>query len=618
MLSPEEHKAGPDPDDGLAVSQPQGEAGLPANLKYKPPLRWGDLLLPILLFIAFATIGAVITITDTAPAYGGYLAIMFVGLTYPLPWARISYGAAMLSSLALFYWFSNSLMSQQDAMAGLIISLVAVWAIAFAISHIQYLEGQVDTRDKQLDLAMDASDLGIFHWDLKTNRVYAHGKLRELWGLPSDGPIYSSDIVSRVHEDDSRQVQLDLGRALRGEGEYNSEFRIRDRRTGRVRWLLGRGQVIQAVRSRRLYMTGTNLDITSLKEEQMRIRSILDGLGVLAGLLTTDGELIEANSRALETADLNVDDVIGKPFWETYWWSHDRIEQTRLQEAIARARDGETVEYDATIRVAEDEYATIAFFLSPVIDSQGTVTYLVPSAVNITERKRAEEQINLLMQELNHRIKNLFSVTNALINLSARHATDVDSFVQSTMQRLRALHASHTMTGASVSEATSFYKQVDAERLAEKAVAPYSLGQKERIHIESNGMVLDTGQATAFSLILNELAANSVKHGSLSADGGKVSIVWKPDAGGGFTFDWREAGGPPVGKLDGRGFGHSIMSLLTRNYLDGEAVFGADESGFTFEITSAPEPENGAAGGAEDGAESSGQGDGATVRRSAE
>jgi len=600
MVSPETHKAGhdtpqepaPNPAHDPASNQPDIEAGLPANLTYKPPLRWGDLLLPVLLFIAFLMIGAVITVTDTAPAYGGYLAIMFVGLTYPLPWSRISYGAALLSTLALFYWFGTSLMSQQDAIAGLIISLIAVWSIAFAISHIQYLESQVDTRDKQLDLAMDASDLGIFHWDLKTNRVYAHGKLRELWGLPGDGPVYSSDIVSRVHEEDSDRVQQDMARALRGEGEYNSEFRIRDRRTGRIRWLLGRGQVIQAVRSRRLYMTGTNLDITAIKEEQMRVRSILDGLGILAGLLTTDGELVEANSRALETADLTADDVIGKPFWDTYWWSHDRIEQTRLQQAIDRARDGEMVEYDATIRVAEDEYATIAFFLSPVFDSQGNVTYLVPSAVDITERKRAEEQIRLLVQELNHRIKNLFSVTNALINLSARHATDVDSFVQSTLQRLQALHTSHTISGASVNEATSFYKQVDAEKLAEKAVAPYSIGQKERISIESNGMVLDTGQATAFSLILNELAANSVKHGSLSADGGKVSIVWAPKSDGSFTFDWKESGGPPVGKLDGRGFGHSIISLLARNYLDGECTFGSDDNGFVFNITSIQEEES--------------------------
>ncbi|NHK28194.1 PAS domain S-box protein [Parvularcula flava] len=588
MVPPETHKTGHD-TPGSPVRDADIEAGLPANLRYRPPLRWGDLFLPILLFIAFLTIAAVITVTDTAPAYGGYLAIIFVGLTYPLPWSRISYGAALVSTLALFYWYGTSLMSQQDAIAGLIISLVAVWSIAFAISHIQHLESQVDTRDKQLDLAMDASDIGIFHWDLKTNRVYTHGKLRELWGLPSEGPVYSSDIVTRVHEDDREEVQDALTRALRGEGEYNSEFRIRDRRTGRIRWLLGRGQVIQTVRSRRLYMTGTNLDITAIKEEQMRIRSILDGLGVLAGLLTTDGKLVEANSRALETADLTADDVIGKPFWETYWFSHDRIEQTRLQQAIERAKQGEMVEYDATIRIAEDEYATIAFFLSPVMDSNGNVTYLVPSAVDITARKKAEEQIRLLVQELNHRIKNLFSVTNALINLSARHATDVDSFVQATLQRLQALHTSHTISGASVTEATSFYKQVDAEKLAEKAVAPYSLGQNERISIESNGMVLDTGQATAFSLILNELAANSVKHGSLSADGGRVSILWSPNEDGGFSFDWREAGGPPVGQLEGRGFGHSIIALLARNYLDGECIFGSDENGFTFNITSISE-----------------------------
>ena len=568
MTSPDDHKHTP---------------VLPAELKI--PFHWQDYALPALLFTAFLVTAAVITVTDTASAYGGYLAILFVGMTYPLPWYRISYVAAALSSVVMIYWYNDSWMTWADALAGLVVSLIVVWAIAFAVAHIQRLESQVDTQDKQLDIALTASDLGIFHWDLKTNRVYAHGKLRELWGIQDDGPIYSRDIVRRVHEDDVAEVTKSMEVALAGGGDYNAEFRVRDPKSGQVRWLMGRGKVIQAIRGRRLYLTGTNLDITDLKEEELRIRSILNGLGVIAGLLTPDGKLIEANSLALETADLTPDDVVGKPFWETYWWSHDRIEQSRLQQAVSRAAEGETVKYDAVLRRAEGDFATVAFFLSPVFNARGEIIYLVPSAVDISERKQAEEQVNLLVQELNHRIKNLFSVTNALINLSARHATDVNSFVQSTLKRLQALHASHAMTGADVTNPQSFYSTVDAAALAAKVLAPFRGEHGDRFEINGNEMRLDPGEATAFSLILNELAANSVKHGALTAEGGRLVIEWTPLEGdGNYDFRWCEEGGPPVSNVDGKGFGHSIITLLTRNYLDGECSFEAAETGYQFRI----------------------------------
>ena len=87
------------------------------------------------------------------------------------------------------------------------------------------------------------------------------------------------------------------------------------------------------------------------------------------------------------------EDVLGKPFVESYWWCHSPEAQQRLREAIARAARGEASRYDVQTRVAENELIDVDFSLQPLRDETGEVVFLVPSASVITERKRAEEAL---------------------------------------------------------------------------------------------------------------------------------------------------------------------------------------------------------------------------------
>jgi len=142
---------------------------------------------------------------------------------------------------------------------------------------------------------------------------------------------------------------------------------------------------------------------TSRKSEQ-HIRNLLDSLFILAGLMTPDGTLIEANKTALEVAGLKPEDVLGKPFEETYWWSYSEPIKQQLREAIRRALKGEASRYDVVVRAGENRFITIDFCLQPLFDQAGKVTYMVPSAMDITERKRAKEQIsrqNAVLQAIN-------------------------------------------------------------------------------------------------------------------------------------------------------------------------------------------------------------------------
>ena len=124
-----------------------------------------------------------------------------------------------------------------------------------------------------------------------------------------------------------------------------------------------------------------------------RLRDAIDGLTAFVGVLTPDGTLVEANSAALRAAGLRHEDVIGRPFDETYWWSFSPESRSRLRGAVERARCGESSRFDATNRVADGRLITVDFTLAPVCDPAGRVSHLIASGIDITERKRAEEAL---------------------------------------------------------------------------------------------------------------------------------------------------------------------------------------------------------------------------------
>ena len=122
-------------------------------------------------------------------------------------------------------------------------------------------------------------------------------------------------------------------------------------------------------------------------------RNVLDGLFAFVGVLTPDGALVEANRAALEAASLRAEDVVGLPFEQTYWWSYSPDVQARLRAAITRAAQGEPSRFDAVNRVAADQFITVDFMLAPLFDRRGRVTHLIPSAVDITEKRRLEAEL---------------------------------------------------------------------------------------------------------------------------------------------------------------------------------------------------------------------------------
>jgi PAS domain S-box-containing protein len=130
-----------------------------------------------------------------------------------------------------------------------------------------------------------------------------------------------------------------------------------------------------------------------LEESEARQRLIMDNTMAFAGILETDGTLAEANAPALTAGGLGRDDVVGRKFWDCYWWSHDPREVARLEEAVAGAAAGAVARYDAVVRMAGDTRMTIDFMLCPLRGPDDDVVALIASGLDITERKQAEADL---------------------------------------------------------------------------------------------------------------------------------------------------------------------------------------------------------------------------------
>jgi PAS domain S-box-containing protein len=201
--------------------------------------------------------------------------------------------------------------------------------------------------------------------------------------------------------------------------------------------------------------------------------------------------------------------------------------------------------------------------------------YALETNRDITERKRAAEQIHLLMREANHRVNNLLG----LVQVIARQTTadNVEDFIGRFTQRIQALAAHQDLLVHSE-------WGTDVEDLARAQLAHFADLVGSRIALDGPKLRMNAAAAQAVGLAIHELSTNAGKYGSLSTDAGRVDIHWQVN-GDVFEMNWVERNGPPVSPPERRGFGSTVVDVMAKRTVGGEVELDYAPSGLTWRLT---------------------------------
>jgi PAS domain S-box-containing protein len=199
---------------------------------------------------------------------------------------------------------------------------------------------------------------------------------------------------------------------------------------------------------------------------------------------------------------------------------------------------------------------------------------------DITERRRAEQEREMLLGELNHRVKNLFAVVRALVTQSDG-ARSAEEYRQVLLGRMDALARTHDLLFE------SHWQGAELRSLAD-GLRPFAGERSEAIEVDGAPVALNDRQALSFSLVLHELATNAAKYGALSVPEGRVRLSWQiehTDEGRRLHLRWEERGGPPVTPPPRGGFGTELIRRAFSFELDGTADLAFEPEGLRLEAT---------------------------------
>ncbi|MCR5876218.1 PAS domain-containing protein [Phenylobacterium sp. J426] len=208
---------------------------------------------------------------------------------------------------------------------------------------------------------------------------------------------------------------------------------------------------------------------------------------------------------------------------------------------------------------------------------------MVGVVLDITDRRRAfegladaERRQRLLIDELNHRVKNTLAAVQSIARQSARGAVSVPDFRAAFESRLMALSQTHNAL------TRSSWEHAGLQELLQEELSPYAAGQ---CHLDGPQVLLRPREALALGMTFHELATNAAKYGALSTPEGRLEVVWGVNAAGRLALLWRERGGPPAKSPAREGFGTRLLRAAVDGELGGRSQMSYAPEGLTVTLT---------------------------------
>ncbi|MGQ2928756.1 MAG: sensor histidine kinase [Neoaquamicrobium sediminum] len=433
------------------------------------------------------------------------------------------------------------------------------------------IDASLDEADLRLRLALQAARIGIWEWDIATGAMDYSARAREICGFPAGSEISIDDVRRVTHPEDlprtSEMARRALDPVIREKPVF--EYRILKAGSGEQRWVRAHGEAIfgmdDAGLPAAMRYVGMIWDITdrkgleySLEEAQLAQRLAIDAAHMAVWELDIRRDALMTSPELNRLFGFAEDEI---PSVDQFRQCYLSGERDKVRQAAMSALGLGQSQFEVEFRIQRRDTATRWLLLRAQVskDTDDNFDRVVGVVMDIDDRKQSEEQREILLRELNHRVKNSLSVVLAIASQTFRNALPMNDALDVFRGRVQALAAANDAviqndwTGFSIGG------------LVEQITAPYRHQDSDPFIVSGEDIALRPAMNVPLALVLHELCTNAAKYGALSVPGGTVAIRWAENDDL-LNLTWQEVDGPPAAE-GGAGFGTRLLrDLLTREF----------------------------------------------------
>ena len=437
--------------------------------------------------------------------------------------------------------------------------------------------------EERLRLALEAAKMAVWDWNLESGENIWNDAMYGMLGLQPDAAPSSYEAwMSRLFPADLPEVEALFSESLKPGGEFNLEYRVLGQ-SDEIRWVSARGRTNSDTDGKVTRSYGVMTDVTErkvidndLRVSETRYRRLFECAH--DGVLILDAgtrKIIDANPFMTKLLGYEHDELVGKELYEIGLLKDEAESKAMIRELNSRYQ----VRYeDLPLESQTGQHKQVEVIAN--LYSEGDRLVIQCNIRDITERKLAEQHVNMLMAEINHRAKNLLAVVQAIANHTAKEGSPA-TFSARLSDRIVALAAGQDLL------VRNQWLGVELSDLIAAQLDHFRDWIGTRVLLDGPVTELTPDAAQGIGMALHELGTNAAKYGALSNDVGTVLISWQVTKGPSpaFSMSWLERGGPKVRPPTRAGFGQTVIGRMAQSAVQGVAEISFAEAGLSWSLT---------------------------------
>jgi PAS domain S-box-containing protein len=304
-----------------------------------------------------------------------------------------------------------------------------------------------------------------------------------------------------------------------------------------------------------------------LRDSEARLRTLANVVPAMVWMSSGRGEVEFLNDRWFAFTGTSPRAIVDPA---SLLHPEDAVRAAAIWEAALKK--GQGLEAELRIRGGDGQFRWFLSRSEPVLDPDGGVAAWIGASIDIDDRRRAQERLELMVNELNHRVKNNLAAVQALAAQTFRGNPSLPEAREAFTARLMALSRAHDILTRQQWEGAQLAK------IATDVLAP-NLPNIEAVTLEGSPVSLGPNAALTLSMAFHELCTNALKYGALSTPEGRVALRWAIEPSGMLHLTWTERGGPKVSPPTAMGFGSRLLTRSLAAELRGVVRLDFDEAG---------------------------------------